>query len=242
LGRIDDQVKIRGFRIELGEIEAVLSRHPGVKETVVLARDDIDRPESKSENLESAIPNSPCSDRRLLAYVVPRKQEVCKTPELREFLKQKLPDYMVPAVFVFLDSLPLSSNGKVDRKALPRPDYRPPESKEKFAVPRTPVEELLANIWAEVLKLEKVGVCDNFFDLGGHSLLAIQVVSRIRKQLQVALTLSKLFEGPTVGALARHIELARQQTAELRALPIVREVIDGECPLSFSQERFWFLD
>lgn len=191
LGRLDHQVKIRGFRIELGEIEAVLGQHPDVRETAVLAR------EGKP------------GDKRLVAYVVPRDVQVPAIIELRRFLKEKLPDYMVPSAFVLLDALPLTPNGKVDRRALPVPDMTRPEQEKAYVAPHTPAQEVLAGIWAEVLKLEPVGIHDDFFDLGGHSLLATQVISRVRDAFHVELSLPSLFEGPTVAGLAEIIEMVR---------------------------------
>src|SRR5262249_5418355 len=163
-------------------------------------------------------------------------------PQLRHHLRAKLPEYMVPAAFVVLDALPLSPNGKVDRKALPAPDHARPELEETYVAPRTPVELALADLWAEVLGLERVGAQDNFFELGGHSLLATQVISRVRKALQVELPLRALFEAPTVAQLAGRIEEIRQAAlglpgSRLRSIPR-----DGELPLSFGQETFWFLD
>jgi acyl carrier protein len=187
LGRTDHQVKIRGYRIELGEIETVLSEHPKVRETVVLARDDD--------------PN----DNRLVAYIVSRG-EACTINELRSYLKRKLPEPMVPSAFVFLDSFPRTLNGKLDRGALPTPNESRPDLERSFVAPRTPAEELLAEIWAKVLKVERVGIHDNFFDLGGHSLKATQVVSKIRGTLQVEVPLRDLFENPTVADLALRIE------------------------------------
>ncbi len=195
LGRIDNQVKIRGYRIELGEIETVLGQHPIVREAVVLARED-----------------SP-GDKRLVAYLVGASGSIPSVSELRGFLQQKLPEYMVPSAFLFLDSLPLTPNGKVDRKALPAPDQSRPELEHSYTAPRTPVEELLANIWAEVLKLDKIGIHDNFFQLGGHSLIATQVVSRIRTRLSCDLPLRALFESPTVAELAAEIERAHSHKA-----------------------------
>jgi amino acid adenylation domain-containing protein len=184
LGRIDNQIKIRGYRIELGEIESVLSQHPSVREVVVLARED-----------------NPW-DGRLVAYVVTNREQPCTTSEMRNFLKQKLPEYMVPSAFVLLEAMPLTSNRKVDRRALPLPDQSRPELEETYTAPRTPTEDILAKIWAEVLKIEKVGIHDNFFNLGGHSLLATQVMSRIRDAFQMEIPLRTLFEKPTVGELA----------------------------------------
>jgi amino acid adenylation domain-containing protein len=188
LGRIDHQVKVRGFRIELGEIETVLGRHPTVRETVVMARKDV------------------LGDNRLVAYVVPNQKPAPTTNELRSFLKRKLPQYMVPSTFMFLDALPLTPNGKVDRRALPAPDRVRPELERAFVAPRTPIEEMLAGIWAEVLGLEEVGIHDNFFELGGHSLVATQVMYRVRAASRVELSLRSLFERPTVAGLAEYVD------------------------------------
>ena len=184
LGRVDNQVKIRGYRIELGEIEAVLGKHPMVSEAVVLARED-----------------SP-GDKRLVAYVVIASPHISSASELRSFLQQELPEYMVPPAFVFLESLPLTPNGKLDRKALAAPDQTRPEPDHTYTAPRTPVEELLAQIWSDVLRLDQVGIQDNFFNLGGHSLLATQVMSRIRDAFQIDIPLRALFVKPTVEELA----------------------------------------
>jgi amino acid adenylation domain-containing protein len=183
LGRADHQVKIRGFRVELGEIEAVLGQHPIVQEVAIRAWQDS------------------AGQARLAAYVVPVPGQNPTPHDLRNFLKQKLPAYMVPAAMVFLDTMPLTANGKVNRRALPRPE----ESREvdtAFVAPRTPVEQHLAEIWAQVLRLPQVGIHDDFFALGGHSLMAIQIVSRIRQRLQVELPVQALFETPTIAELA----------------------------------------
>ncbi len=200
LSRIDQQVKIRGYRIELGEIEAVLGQHPSVREVAVLARED-----------------SP-GDKRLVAYVVSASSSSSLASELRTFLQQKFPEYMVPSAFMFLESLPLTPNGKVDRKALPAPDQSRPELEHSYTAPRTPVEALLANIWAEVLKLDKIGIHDNFFQLGGHSLMATQVVSRVRQAFQVELPVRALFEAPTVAELALRIEPSALRGGDLEEL------------------------
>ncbi len=185
LGRIDNQVKIRGFRIELQEIETVLSQHQCVQETVVIAQENVK------------------SDRRLIAYIVPYQKQAPTTIELREFLKEKLPDYMIPGAFVVLDSLPLTPNGKVDRCALKATDTPTSRSIDKtFVTPRTPTESTLAKIWAEVLNLEHVGINDNFFDLGGNSLLAVRLLEQIHKQFERELPLSALFLRPTIESLA----------------------------------------
>ncbi|NEQ20441.1 MAG: amino acid adenylation domain-containing protein, partial [Microcoleus sp. SIO2G3] len=224
LGRIDRQVKIRGFRIELGEIESVLSQHPSVREVVVSARDD-----------ESG-------QRYLVAYVVPSQDSACAVDELRCTLREKLPDYMVPSTFVKLKALPLTPNGKVDHQALPAPDRIECDRVDPLVTPRTLVEEILAQIWAESLGIEQVGIHDNFFDLGGHSLLATQVVSQVRETFQVELRLRRLFETPTVAGLAEHIETAIGTGQKLEISPIDRVSRDAVLPLSFAQQRLWFLD
>jgi len=223
LGRIDNQVKIRGFRIELGEIEAAIIQHPSVREVVVLAREE--EPENK----------------RLVAYIVPAEKQGEKTNynNLRLFLREKLPEYMVPSAFVMLKFLPLTPNGKVDRVALPECDYTQQELEITFVAPRTPVEEILAGIWAKILGLEQVSIHDNFFDLGGHSLLATQVISRLRETFKVELPLRCLFESPTVAELAKKI--ATTQTEKGLFSQIDRTSRDRELPLSFAQQRLWFL-
>jgi amino acid adenylation domain-containing protein len=188
LGRSDNQVKIRGFRIELAEIEAVLSQHPAVAEAVVIVQEDIP------------------ADKHLVAYVVPNKGQAPTSSELRQFSTEKLPNYMVPSIYMILESLPLTPNGKVDRRVLPAVDTLSLDPKEDYVAPRTTVEEELAEIWAKVLGKQQVGVHDNFFELGGHSLLATQLTSRIRDRFKVELPVRILFEAPTVGMLARHIE------------------------------------
>ena len=225
LGRIDNQVKIRGYRIELGEIEAVLAQDPAVREAVVLVRED-----------------SP-GERRLVVYLVVTPGSAPSANELRCFLQQKVPGYMVPSVFMFLDSLPLTPNGKLDRKALLAPDQTRPKLDEPYTAPRTPVEDLLAQIWSDVLKLDKVGIHDNFFDLGGHSLLATQVISRVSNSFQIDIQLRRLFETPTIAGLATSVEasLGIEKDSQ-RIPPIVPIPRSDEIPLSFAQQRLWFLD
>jgi amino acid adenylation domain-containing protein len=206
LGRIDNQVKIRGFRIELGEIEAVLAQYPEVGETVVIARED--QPGNK----------------RLVAYVVP-KQEQPTTSELRSFLKEQLPDYMVPSAFVMLEALPLTPNGKVDRRALPAPDTTRSSLEAGFVPPRTPTEEVLAAIWADVLGIE-VGIQDDFFELGGHSLLATQIISRLREAFQVELPLRAIFERHTVTKLAELVVAKQCEQAQSDALAQILFEVD----------------
>ncbi|MCP4661083.1 MAG: AMP-binding protein, partial [bacterium] len=216
LGRADHQVKIRGFRVELGEIEAILAEHRGVRQAVVVLREE-----------------------RLVAYLVAENEVPPAADTLRVFLRSRLPEYMMPAVFVALPELPLTPNRKVDRAALPVPERPQPEG--DLAAPRDPTEELLAGIWTEVLAVDRVGVDDNFFDIGGHSLLATQVVSRIRRIFEVELPLRRLFEAPTVAGLARSVQALRaeEQGAAVPILPVAR---DGDLALSFAQERLWFLD
>jgi amino acid adenylation domain-containing protein len=183
LGRLDNQVKIRGYRIELREIEAVLGQHPRVRETVVLTREV-----------------SP-GDKRLVAYVVTGGNQV-EINALRDFLKQKLPDYMVPSAFVFLDTLPLTANGKIDRRALPAPQYDHQQASDNFVTPRDVLEESIAKIWREVLRLECIGVHDNFFELGGHSLTAMQISARLRRTLRSEIALRDMFDFPTIAQFA----------------------------------------
>ncbi|MEG4918277.1 amino acid adenylation domain-containing protein [Microcoleus sp. B7-D4] len=225
LGRIDNQVKIRGFRIELGEIETVLRQNRAVQDAVVIDQE-----------------YDP-GDKRLVAYVVPSQEQVLSTSELRRYLKEKLPDHMIPSAFVQLEALPLTPNGKVDRRALPVPDGTRSDLEETFVPHLTPFEELLAGIWSEVLRLEGVSIHDNFFELGGHSLLATQVISRVRKAFGVELPLHTLFEEPTLAGLAKIVEAAcRAEEGSLQALPISPISREGDLPLSFAQQRLWFLD
>ncbi len=185
LGRADHQVKIRGFRIELGEIESVLGGHPQVREAVVVARED--QP----------------GDRRLVGYVVPREAGSATGDGLREFLKERLPEHMVPSFFVVMDALPLSANGKVDRQALPAPEGRQTEA--RYEAPQSQAEKLIAGVWQELLKVDQVGVEDNFFDIGGHSLLLVRVHGRLEQVLQRKLALVELFQYPTIRRLAEHL-------------------------------------
>jgi amino acid adenylation domain-containing protein len=196
LGRIDNQVKIRGFRIELGEIEALLASHPQIWETVVLVWDDTR------------------GDKRLVAYIVPQPEITVIIDEIRQFLTAKLPGYMVPNAFVILEALPLTANGKIDRRALPPPESSS-EASDKYVAPRTPMEEILATIWSEVLKVQKVGINDNFFELGGHSLLATQLVAQIRDRLKIELPLRQLFNSATLAELAQGIEQFKQEKSPI---------------------------
>ncbi|WP_331023625.1 amino acid adenylation domain-containing protein [Longimicrobium sp.] len=218
MGRGDSQVKVRGFRIELGEIEARLAEHAAVHEVVVVARD------------------GEVGDPRLVAYYT---GDGAAAAVLRAHLAERLPEYMVPAAFVHMDALPVNPNGKLDRKALPEPEFGPDE--ETYVAPRTPVEEVLAGIWAEVLRLERLGVHDEFFGLGGHSLLATRVVSRVREVFGVELPLRAFFEGPTVAELAVRVEEMRRAGAAVLP-PVVPTERTQVPPLSFAQQRLWFLE
>lgn len=184
LGRVDNQVKVRGYRIELGEIEATVASCPAVQSCVVLAREDTP------------------GEKQLVGYLVLRENMPLAVEDLRNFLKSRLPEYMVPAKFVFLDYFPLTHNGKVDRKALPVPLREEKQADLDSARPRTATEETLAAIWKEMFKVENVGIHDDFFDLGGHSLLAIKAMSRIRDVLGIDLPVMDLFENPTIATLA----------------------------------------
>ncbi len=265
LGRADDQVKLRGFRMELGEIEAALRGHPAVREAAVVVREDAP------------------GDKRLVAYIITDQEQRTKPvlsevegnkeqtseeshsqfsilnsqfSELRRHLNTRLPDYMIPAAFVTLEALPLTANGKVDRHALPAPDRDGPVAGRPFAMPRTPTEELLAGVWAAVLRRERISVEDNFFDLGGHSLLVTQVLARVREIFGVELPVSALFEATSVASLAERVERARREAQGLPASapqpmprnpdPSIRQDSagrgDGALPLSVAQQRLWFLD
>ena len=217
-GRIDHQVKIRGSRIELGEVEAVLGQHPSVAAATVIVREHGN------------------GDKQLVAYLAAGSSgRRCEPAGLREFLCRKLPDYMVPSTFVFLEKLPLTANGKVDRRTLPVPS---PERKlEGYRPPRTPQEEILCGIYADLLSLERVGIDENFFSLGGHSLLAMRVVSRVRSMLGAELAVQTIFEAPSVAELITRLPGAQKARA-----PLVRQERPERLPLSFAQHRLWFLD
>jgi len=210
LGRADHQVKVRGFRIELGEIEAVLGRHPAVAETVVLAREDT--------------PGDP----RLVAYFVAAPGQAASVGNLRAALREELPDYMIPALFLPLPALPLNPNGKVDRKALPAPDGARPDLERAYVAPEGPVEVQLAAIWAEVLRVARVGATDNFFELGGHSLLATQALARIREAFGVTLPLRALFDNPTVASLSSILIEKELERADDDLLAKLLAELEGE--------------
>ncbi|MEH1952720.1 amino acid adenylation domain-containing protein [Nostoc sp.] len=223
LGRTDYQVKIRGFRIELGEIEAILGQHPALTQTIVIAREDV------------------IGDKQLVAYIVASPEKIPSQVELRRFLSGQLPEYMVPSFFVFLDTLPLNVNGKIDRRALPAPDTFALSLSTNFVPPQNSTEEILANIWARVLRLEQVGIHDNFFELGGNSLLATQVMSRVRQAFRIEIPLQLLFENPTIATLAQAITQNQTQEYDPQNQTIPQIANRESAPLSFAQQRVWFL-
>ncbi|MEH2307103.1 amino acid adenylation domain-containing protein [Nostoc sp.] len=217
IGRIDTQVKIRGFRIELGEIEAFLNQHPDIKQVVVIVRED--EPANKY----------------LVAYLVTKDNQ--PTPStLRNFLKHKLPDYMIPTAFVFLEAFPLTPNSKINHRALPAPDTSQRNIEVNFVAPRTPTEQELATIWAEVLKVKQVGIHDNFFELGGHSLLATQVISRLREAFSLDFPLRYLFENPTIGELAQKAIAQQIEQAENDDLAQILKEVDQLSDQEVTQE------
>jgi amino acid adenylation domain-containing protein len=224
LGRRDNQVKIRGYRIELGEIESVLNQHPAVKDSVLMVR--------ARYPLEETI----------TAYVVPKHQSVSLVGRLRRYLIDKLPHYMIPSNLVILDSFPLSTNGKIDRNALPGIENPKPQIIDNFTEPTTEIEKLVAQTWRDVLKIENIGIHDNFFWVGGNSLLAVQIASRLQETFTKTVPLQTIFEAPTVATLAREIENLFRG-AEIPTLPtIVRVPRDAPLPLSMNQEHLWYLD
>ncbi|MEH2381360.1 MAG: amino acid adenylation domain-containing protein [Nostoc sp.] len=223
LGRIDDLVKIRGFRVELGEVEAVLSKHPQINQAVAKVFGESAR------------------EKYLVAYFVPSPGETVKVEQLRTFLTDQLPDYMIPSAFIEMESFPLTPNGKVNRRTLPEPTTSRPELGQTFVEPRTPTEEILAGIWRDVLGLEQVGIYDNFFDLGGHSLLATQVIALTRKAFGIELPILSLFESPAIAPLAQKIATTKapdRQELSLKRFPSQNESI----PISLTQLELWFFD
>ncbi|BAY66403.1 amino acid adenylation [Calothrix brevissima NIES-22] len=234
LGRIDHQVKIRGFRIELGEIEAVLSQHPAVRETVVLARTD-----------------SP-GNQQLVAYIVTVSEPTPTVSELRRFLQEKLPDYMLPGAFVFLNTLPLTVNGKINRQVLPPPAklrclttsrYASTQLEVADVTPQTEVEAKIATVWQKVLNLANIGIYDNFFELGGNSLLIFQVNNQLRQIFAIDLSIPELFKYPTIQSLGAYLQQFNSQDdscEQLQIKPLSQE--SNYFLLSFAQQRLWFLD
>jgi amino acid adenylation domain-containing protein len=224
LGRIDAQVKIRGFRIELGEIESVLAQHPDIIKAVVIDREDIP------------------GQKRLVAYLVTERSQPLKPEQLRSFLRQQLPDYTIPAAFVELESLPLTPNGKVDRRALPVPEQPIKDLNKSSSTSFSYTQEILIGVWTQILNVKPININDNFFELGGHSLLATQVISKIRTIFKIALPLRCLFESPTVVELAEQIDKAIKAGKQSK-IPAIAPVSRQESlPLSFAQQRLWFLD
>ncbi|HEY2738906.1 MAG TPA: amino acid adenylation domain-containing protein, partial [Thermoanaerobaculia bacterium] len=228
LGRTDGQVKIRGFRVETGEVESVLARCPGVREAVVVAQEG--------------------EERRLVAFLLPAALPSPPDEGLRAFLRERLPEAMIPGAFVLLDALPLTPSGKVDRRALAQMTQTTAfaaEPERAAAAPRTPMEEIIAVVWANVLHLETIGVQDDFFALGGHSLLAGRVLSRLCSAFGVELSLRDFFRAPTVAALAAHVQAARgvvSRRAVPPLLPVPLRSREAGVPLSLAQERLWLVE
>jgi amino acid adenylation domain-containing protein/non-ribosomal peptide synthase protein (TIGR01720 family) len=247
LGRIDFQVKVRGHRIELGEVESTILRQPEVDQAVAMVRED--KPGRKelvvyvvpkfAGDLEEAGPAATAVEKRNSSQPAKELTHRDLPRRLREFLKDVLPEYMVPSAVVVLDSIPRTTNGKVDRQALPEPERKSETGTSQK--PRGAKEEILAGIFEEILSSSPIGIHDNFFDLGGHSLLATQVISRIRNVFQLDLPLRALFEAPTIAGLAIRIQEARGAENRL-APPLAAAVRGAEIPLSFAQQRLWFLD
>ena len=234
IGRNDHQVKIRGHRIELGEIEVALQEHGGLRQAVVLVRGDEK------------------GDKQLVAYVVPEPEGEesdngsiragMRISDLRELLLSKLPEYMVPSVYVELEKIPLTFNGKVDRRALAASAAKELRDEAGYMPPRTPEEKILAEIWADAFGLDRVGIHDNFFKLGGHSLLAIRVIARMRTTLGVEVPMKVIFEAPTIAAIAEKLRNSRMTHRAVTPPPIVRSSRENPIPLSFAQQRLWLLD
>ncbi|MEM9009522.1 MAG: amino acid adenylation domain-containing protein, partial [Cyanobacteria bacterium P01_F01_bin.86] len=225
LGRIDHQVKLRGFRIELGEIEVALMSYPAVEQAVALIRED-----------------EP-SKQKLVAYLVYQDDVIPSSSELKQWLRQTLPGYMIPSIFISLDSMPLTPNGKIDRRALPAPDASHYDSGQSVVVPSDAIEASIAEIWAQVLGVGQIGIYDNFFELGGHSLIATQIIARIETTLGIELSLSNLFDTPTISELAVAARAALQTAAPKYHLPAIEKSShnDNQLPLSFAQARLVFL-
>jgi len=225
LGRKDHQVKVRGVRVELGEIEAELMRYAGVSSAVVTA-------------FEAQL-----GEKQLACYVTASENEPQPTESgLRSYLNERLPAPMVPSSYVVLEKLPLTPNGKVDRRALPAPAQSGRARAKQFVGPRTPVEEIVAGIWSEILGVKEIGINDNFFELGGHSLLGTQVISRVREAFQVELPLRRLFEGATIKELAASVEAASSRGRLAARMRLTRVRRGAELPLSYAQQRLWLLD
>ncbi|MCU7501408.1 MAG: AMP-binding protein, partial [Ignavibacteria bacterium] len=226
LGRMDNQIKLRGLRVELGEIETAVSEFDSVRDSVVIAREDTP------------------GDKKIVAYIVTRDGNPIPAPELKHFLADRLPEYMIPSAFVTLEKLPVTPNGKVDRRALPAPDVNEimKEMESNYVAPRSVAEGVIASIWSGVLKVPKIGINDNFFELGGHSLLATQVISRIRTAFNIEIPLRSIFENPTVARMGQIVEKEEMKKNGLISRPVLPAPREALIPLSFAQERLWFLD
>ncbi|MET0622646.1 MAG: condensation domain-containing protein, partial [Pyrinomonadaceae bacterium] len=224
LGRSDGQVKVRGFRIEPGEIEAALGTHQLAREVAVVLREDAP------------------GDKRVVAYVACDDPEAASQTDWRGFLRQRLPEYMIPSAFVCLRQLPLTPNGKLDRRALPAPEFQRDGAAHARLAPRTPVEAALLDIWRDLLHVARPGLDDNFFDLGGHSLMATQVLSRVRDLFGVEMPLRVIFEEPTPAGLAAHVESLLAGGVRPAAPPLEPTARDAALPLSFAQQRLWIMD
>ena len=224
VGRRDNQVKIRGYRIEPGEIEAIIGQYTNVHDVVVVARKDM------------------LEEQRLVCYVVPHHRPAPTAEQLRTYIRTYVPEYMVPAAYVLLDAIPLTLNGKVDRDQLPEPGYHERDTLSVSKEPRSPIEEILCDIWKSLLGVPAVGVHDDFFRLGGHSLLATQIISQVRIMLSVELSVLSLFEAPTIAQFAQRIAQALSSEQGIEVLPLVPMERTQDLPLSFAQQRLWFLD
>ncbi|HSE16098.1 MAG TPA: condensation domain-containing protein, partial [Pyrinomonadaceae bacterium] len=223
LGRMDHQVKIRGYRVELGEVEAKLAQHGSVRESAVIVREDDQRGPG------------------LAAYIVAEDEQSVTGLQLQRYLRRELPEYMIPGQYVMIEQMPLTSNGKLDRGALCRLDSLSSKFEISYTAPSDQIEEMLAEIWAAVLGVERVGIHDNFFELGGHSLLAAQVMSRVQKAFRTELPLRLIFQFPTVAAFAEQLAAIRKDDV-INVSPIEPVSRAGDLPLSFAQQRLWFLD
>ncbi|MGZ4113424.1 MAG: non-ribosomal peptide synthetase, partial [Tumebacillaceae bacterium] len=224
-GRIDNQVKIRGYRIELGEVEKALEQHPAVQGGIVIAREDVP------------------GDKQLVAYVVPVAGQEVTARDVQQFLKERLPHFMVPTAVIHLEALPLNANQKIDRKALPAPAAYEVVRQDEFVGPRTPIEEQMATIWEQTLAVKQVSVHDNFFELGGHSLLATQIISRIAEVFGVKVPVRAFFEAMTLEGLAKFVQQALPEEADVTEAPPIRPVSrEGLLRTSFAQQRLWFAD
>ena len=223
IGRVDHQVKIRGYRVELDEIAVILGSYEGVEGAAV------------------AIRNGENGEQQLVAYLEAKDRELIKSSELRDYLRGKLPEYMVPGTYILMDKLPLTPNGKIDRRGLPEPEEEEVMIS-GFVEPRNAEEEILAGIFGQVLNTRQIGISDSFFDLGGHSLLATQVISRVREIFSIELPLRKLFENPTIAGLTASIEVARRSEHSRILPPITPGDHQERIPLSFAQQRLWFLN